>query len=117
MMFIFPTCYDTRPKKEVIQIKPEEPMEEERVHMGWGVNPHELSYVSLLYQDEAACKRLIDECDLLIVGWMNREDLVQPRIKEGKLTLRLSERIYREGQYKAISPRGLIFLILTTISI
>lgn len=85
-----------------------EPMEEERVHMGWGVNPHELSYVSLLYQDEAACKRLIDECDLLIVGWMNREDLVQPRIKEGKLTLRLSERIYREGQYKAISPRGLM---------
>lgn len=85
-----------------------EPMEEERVKMGWGILPETLPYVTLLEKEEAKCKQMIDACDILIVGWMNREDLVLPRMEAGKFTLRMSERIYREGQYKAISPRGLI---------
>lgn len=85
-----------------------EPMEEERVKMGWGLNPKSLPYVKLLYEEEAACKQLIDECDMLLVGWMEREDLIKARLEADKLTIRMSERLYREGQYKAISPRGLI---------
>lgn len=85
-----------------------EPMEEERAGMGWGVDESSISYLHLLYKDEEECKKLINDCDMLLVGWQEREDLILPRIKAGKLTVRISERIYREGQWKAISPRGLI---------
>lgn len=85
-----------------------EPMEEERVKMGWGLDPKSLPYVKLLYEEEQLCKQLMDDCDLLLVGWMEREDLIKDRLEADKLTIRMSERLYREGQYKAISPRGLI---------
>ena len=85
-----------------------EPMEEERVKMGWGLDPKSLPYVKLLYEEEQTCKVLIDTCDMLLVGWMEREDLIKDRLEADKLTIRMSERLYREGQYKAISPRGLI---------
>ena len=45
---------------------------------------------------------------MLLAGWSGREDLVQERMKAGKLTIRISERIYREGQWKAVSPKGLL---------
>ena len=83
-------------------------MEEERVKMGWGLDPKSLPYVKLLYEEEQACKQLMDGCDLLLVGWMEREDLIKDRLNADNLTIRMSERLYREGQYKAISPRGLI---------
>lgn len=85
-----------------------EPMEEERVNMGWDSSLTTLPYVKLLYESEDECKKLIDECDALIAGWTKRVDLVKDRLKKKKLTIRVSERIYREGQWKAISPRGLI---------
>ena len=85
-----------------------EPMEEEREAMGWAVDESKIPYLKLLYKDEEECKKLIDDCDMLLVGWQDREDIILPRIQKGKLTLRISERIYREGQWKAISPRGLI---------
>ncbi len=86
-----------------------EPMEEERVQMGWGVDIGAIPYVKLLYQEkETDIKTLIDDCDILLVGWMEREDLIIERLNSNKLTIRISERLYREGQYKAISPRGLL---------
>lgn len=85
-----------------------EPMEEERVKMGWGLDPKSLPYVKLLYEEEQTCKELIDTCDMLLVGWMEREDLIKDRLDANKFTIRMSERLYREGQYKAVSPRGLI---------
>jgi len=85
-----------------------EPMEEERRLMGWGVDETEIPYVKFLYEDEEACKKLIEEADILLVGWMEREDLIEKRLLQNRLTIRISERIYREGQYKAISPRGLL---------
>ena len=84
------------------------PMEEERVKMGWGLNENAIPYVKFLYEQEEACKRLINESDLLLVGWMEREDLIKERLQKNKFTIRISERLYREGQYKAISPRGLL---------
>lgn len=86
-----------------------EPMEEERLQMGWGVDVNKLIYVRLLYQEkEEVIRSLINDCDILLVGWMEREDLIEERLGSDKLTIRISERLYREGQYKAISPRGLI---------
>lgn len=84
------------------------PMEEERVRMGWGVDEGTLSYVLRLYEQEAAAMQKILDADVAILGWTEREDVDTKRLQSGKLTFRLSERIYREGRWKAVSPRGLI---------
>lgn len=85
-----------------------QPMEKERIDMGWGLDASAIPYVLFLYEQEEFCKKLIQEADLLLVGWMEREDLLTERLGSGKLTLRISERLYRDGQWKAISPRGLV---------
>lgn len=85
-----------------------QPMEEERLAMGWSRDGEELPYVLLLSEKEEECRRLILESDVLLAGWSGREDLVQERMLTGKMTIRISERIYREGRIKAISPRGLL---------
>lgn len=84
-----------------------EPMEEERVRMGWGESLKALPYVKLLYEEEALCRQRIDDCDLLLAGWMENPELIFDRLESGRPALRISERIYREGQWKAVSPKGL----------
>ena len=85
-----------------------EPMEEERIQMGWGIEAEKIPYVLFLDKDFEKCIKLIDDSDILLVGWMEREDLIVDRLNSDKLTIRISERLYREGQWKAISPKGLI---------
>ena len=85
-----------------------EPMEEERIAMGWGLDAATLPYVVWAEREEERCRKLIEEADLVFAGWTKRLDLVLPRLSSGKLTFRVSERIYREGQWKAISPKGLL---------
>lgn len=84
------------------------PMEEERLTMGWGVDITGLPYVKCLYQDEYECRKKIAESDVVLFGWTEREDIATERLQSGKTTIRVSERIYREGQWKAVSPRGLL---------
>lgn len=83
------------------------PMEKERVDMGWDTGLNKLPYVRLLYEDPG-CEKLIMDSDVVLLGWTEREDLAQKRLNSGKTTLRVSERLYREGTYRAVSPRGLI---------
>lgn len=89
-----------------------EPMEEERVAMGWDAQGKKLPYVFCMYEEEARCKSLILESDIAIFGWTREEtaieELIRERVKAGKPVLRVSERLYREGQWKAVSPRGLM---------
>ena len=84
-----------------------EPMEESRRQMGWELDARRIPYVVLSYEEEERARALIEEADLVLAGWTKRTDLFLDRMAEGKLTLRISERIYREGQWKAVSPRGL----------
>lgn len=84
------------------------PMEEERVEMGWSVDVGALPYVRCLYEDEFICRRAIAESDVVLLGWTEREDIAQERLRSGKITIRISERLYREGQWKAVSPRGIL---------
>lgn len=84
------------------------PMEAERIEMGWSRAGEELPYVHCLYEAEEECRRLIMACDVLLAGWTDREDLIGERLRANRLTVRISERLYREGRWKAISPRGLI---------
>ncbi|MCI9202716.1 MAG: glycosyltransferase family 1 protein, partial [Lachnospiraceae bacterium] len=70
-----------------------QPMEKERLSMGWSSEGVELPYVSCLYEEEEKCRRLVQECDVLLAGWSNREELIQERLKAGGLTIRISERL------------------------
>lgn len=83
-------------------------MEQERADMGWGIDVKDYPYVLCSYEDEEEAVRRIMDCDLLIAGWTEREDLIRMRLKAGLLTLRSSERLYREGQWRFISPKGLL---------
>ena len=83
------------------------PMEKERRDMGWDESLSDLPYVRRLYEDPSA-EQLIHDSDVVLLGWSEREDIAQKRLNSGKVTLRVSERIYRTGRHKAISPRGLI---------
>lgn len=83
-----------------------QPMEEERVRLGW--NPEEVpAYVKCAYEEAEACQKLVLESDVVIWGGVEDETMLQPRLAAGKPVLRYTERLYKEGQWKAISPRGL----------
>lgn len=83
-----------------------EPMEEERIRMGW--NPKEVPpYVKYAYEERELCEKLVLESDVVIWGGLEDESMLQPRLQAGKPVIRYSERLYKEGQWKAISPRGL----------
>jgi len=84
-----------------------EPVEEERLQMGWQDESGRLSYLKLFYEEPEYCKNLIMDSDVVVFGGTDEESYIQPRLKAGKLVLRYSERIYKSGQWKAISPRGL----------
>ncbi len=86
------------------------PMEEKRISMGWAVDVKALDFVVLSYEERDRAKHLILESDVVLFGWTGGEtaDLEKKRLSSGKLSFRVSERIYREGQWKFISPRGLI---------
>lgn len=84
-----------------------EPMEEERVRMGW--NEEEApSYVMYSYNSPEECQNWIMDSDIVIYGGAEDESYIKPRLKAGKSVFRYSERLYKTGQWKAISPRGLM---------
>lgn len=83
------------------------PMEQKRIDMGWAVDPTKIPYVIENYKEPDKARRAIDEADLLIVGWIEDETIVSGRLRSGKPVFRISERIYREGQWRFISPKGL----------
>ncbi len=90
-----------------------QPMEEERRAMGWQEEIPE--YVRPAYGTDAQGMDLktaalweISGADVVLFGGCEDESYIRPRLEEGKLTLRYSERVYKEGQWKCITPRGLL---------
>lgn len=86
------------------------PMTAERKKLGWRTD-EDVPYLKRLYEKEQKndIESLISESDILMLGWSELSfELVKKRILSKKITLRLSERIYKEGQWKFISPGGLI---------
>ena len=86
------------------------PMEEKRINMGWAVDPKDYPYVSLFYEDEKYCEELILNSDVVIFGWTEgiTSELEKKRLSSGRLSFRVSERIYRGSRIKWLSPRGLM---------
>ncbi len=85
-----------------------EPMEEDRVKMGWGAEVKDIPYLLYFYEQPEECRKLVLESDVVVFGGVEDESYIQPRLREGLFTIRCSERIYKTGQWKMISPRGLI---------
>lgn len=70
---------------------------EERIRLGWGQDGEEPDYVlHLREENEAACRRLLMEADVVIAG-SAPEELLRERIRAGKLVLRYSERPLKHG--------------------
>lgn len=84
-----------------------EAMEEERVRMGWGEVFQDTPYLVSYWENPESCQRLIDEADAVIFGGTDDESYIQNRLKNGLPIWRYSERLYKTGRYKFISPRGL----------
>lgn len=85
-----------------------EPMEQERVDMGWGEeNLKEGDFVRSYWEDEKGCQRMIEEADAVIFGGCEDERYIEARLAAGKPVWRYSEPLYKTGRYKFVSPRGL----------
>ncbi len=85
-----------------------EPMEEERIKMGWKDSDFNLPYVRIYQDYPDECQALIDSCDIAIFDGLDDESFIAKRLEEKKIVLRTWERLYKTGQWKAVSPRGLI---------
>ncbi len=83
-----------------------EEMEEQRVQMGWHKTERP-EYVRCYYEEPEACRRLIEECSVAIFGGTDDESYIRERLAAGRPVIRISERLYKTGQWKAVSPRGL----------
>lgn len=83
-----------------------EPMEAERVQMGWQ-KVDNYSYLQLYYEEPIDCQKLIDEAQVVLFGGTDEEKYIADRLRKGKPIVRYSERLYKTGQWKAVSPRGL----------
>jgi glycosyltransferase involved in cell wall biosynthesis len=83
-----------------------QPMEEERVKMGWDCDVNKIPYLKLFYEEPDKCRKLIMDSDIVIFGGVEDESYIKPRLDAGKIVIRYSERLYKEGQWKSISPRG-----------
>lgn len=84
-----------------------EPMDEERRAMGWQADNTKLPYLVYAYEQPELVEKLLMESDVVIFGGCEDQEQIQPRLLAGKLTFRYSERLYREGQWKFVTPRGL----------
>ena len=83
-----------------------ERMEEHRVQMGWDL-AEQPEYVRCHYEEPEVCRRMIADCDMVIFGGTDDESYIKERLATGKPVIRVSERLYKTGQWKAVSPRGL----------
>jgi len=84
-----------------------EEMDPERVSMGWGIDTSDIPYVKKYSEDAEKAKAMIMDADAVIFGGVDDESYIMPRLEAGRLTFRYHERIYKEGQWKFISPAGL----------
>ncbi len=83
-----------------------EEMDGERVQMGWNASERP-PYVKCYYEEPTLCRELIAGSDVVLFGGTDDESYIAERLQSGKPIIRISERLYKTGQWKAVSPRGL----------
>lgn len=101
---LFNRCKEEKGSYYFIQT---EPMEEERVNMGWGQTLQVPDFVLYYWECEEECRNKILNADVVIFGGSDDESYIEERLRQKKPVWRYSERIYKSGRWKFISPRGL----------
>lgn len=84
-----------------------EPMDMERISMGWSNKKRYLFEVDLQQSND-----LINESDIVIIGSAD-ESLIQDRLKHNKPVIRYSERILKDGRWHMLSPRAIKNMLKT----
>ena len=84
-----------------------ESIEQERLKMGWDDVASKLPYVRIYHDNKEDNQKLIMEADVVVFGGTDDESFIMPRLEAGKPVIRCSERIYKTGRWKFITPRGL----------
>lgn len=84
-----------------------EPISEERLQMGWK-KEDSYPYLKCYYEEPELCQKLIDTAEVVIYGGAEDERYIAARLDARKPIIRYSERLYKTGQWKAVSPRGLL---------
>ena len=92
------------------------PMEQERKDGGWEF-AQKYPYEIKAYEDDAQAQRALElalSSDVAIIG-SAPETYVKARMKsaKSKLTIRYSERIYKTGRWRVLSPRGAVLRVQT----
>lgn len=83
-----------------------EAMDKERVEMGWE-QQLQVPYLKKYYEEPLLCRELTASAKVVLFGGSDEESYIYDRLKSGKPVIRYSERLYKTGQWKAVSPRGL----------
>lgn len=83
-----------------------EKMAQERRLMGWQAEARP-EYVHCYYEEEEFCRLAVQEADVALFGGCDDESYITDRLRSGRPVIRISERLYKTGQWKAVSPRGL----------
>lgn len=84
-----------------------EAVEQERVRMGWKER-NEKPYLYLYYEEPETCRRLMETCGVALFGGTDEESYIRPRLESRRPVIRYTERLYKSGQWRAVSPRGLL---------
>lgn len=85
-----------------------QPMEAERRNMGWKEDADGQRWLVRSYEEPELAERLLEESDIVIFGGCENEEIILPRLRKGRPVIRYSERIYKDGQWKCITPKGLV---------
>ena len=84
-----------------------EAVDPERIKMGWDDVATKLPYVKIYHDDPDDNQKRIMNADVVVFGGTDDEEYIMPRLEAGKPVIRYSERIYKTGRWKFITPRGL----------
>ena len=112
-----PFCLEMQKREDVeFYFISTEPMEKEREQGGWAFTeeyPFEIKAYASQDAKEQALKLAV-ESDVVMIG-SAPEEYVVARMKyaKTKLTLRYSERIYKGGRWRVLSPRGVFNRVKT----
>lgn len=90
-----------------------EPMTEERINLGWGIDIAKIPYCICSYQSNdsfAHSMRLINECDALIIG-SAVNSFIKERIENNRLSFFYSESAFKKGFWHFFIPSTFISLL------
>jgi len=90
------------------------PVPQERLSMGYHDMNRAYPFVLTAYDDPENEKKAMElalSCDMIITG-SAPEVYTEARVRQNKLTFRYSERLYKQGLWRAFSPRGIASRLL-----